>query len=86
MHSFAYPDHEKRIGEIATEMGFQYIALSSQIIPMVKIVFRGNTSCVDSYLSPSIQKYIVSFVSGFDSNLLNRVQLTFMQSDGGIVD
>jgi 5-oxoprolinase (ATP-hydrolysing) len=40
MHSYTYPDHEIMIGKIAQEIGFQQISLSSQVMPMVKLVSR----------------------------------------------
>uniref|UniRef100_H2Y9L4 5-oxoprolinase n=1 Tax=Ciona savignyi TaxID=51511 RepID=H2Y9L4_CIOSA len=93
MHSYTCADHEVRVGEIAMEMGFTQVSLSSKVMSMVKLVPRGFTgelenfknifSCVDAYLTPSIQKYLAGFQSGFDENLKN-IKLLFMQSDGGL--
>ena len=35
--------HEREVGEIALEMGFDQVSLSSTIMPMVRIVPRGYT-------------------------------------------
>ena len=43
MHSYIYPDHEKEVGLVATEMGFKHVSLSSDVMPMVRIVPRGFT-------------------------------------------
>eukprot|EP00126_Sphaerothecum_destruens_P007440 Sdes_comp19850_c0_seq1m12083 len=51
---------------------------------MIKIVSRGFTVCADAYLTPCIQRYVHNFCAGFDPHLLNRTQLLFMQSDGGL--
>jgi 5-oxoprolinase (ATP-hydrolysing) len=40
MHSYTYPNHELEIGTLAEKMGFSQISLSSQVMPMVKIVSR----------------------------------------------
>ena len=40
MHSYTYPQHELDIGALAESMGFLQISLSSQVMPMVKIVSR----------------------------------------------
>ena len=40
---FRYDVHEKRIGQIAKEMGFDHVSLSSDVMPMVRIVPRGYT-------------------------------------------
>lgn len=82
LHSYVYPQHELQIQELAQDMGFQQITLSSQIMPMIKLVTRGTSACVDAYLTPCIKRYLQSFASGFDKNL-DQVQILFMQSDGG---
>ena len=53
-------------------------------MPRVKLVERGQTCCVDAYLNPHIFRYLASFVKGFDDQLYSRVQVFFMQSDGGL--
>ncbi|HIN48162.1 MAG TPA: 5-oxoprolinase, partial [Deltaproteobacteria bacterium] len=77
--------HERQIGELAREIGYEQISLSHQVMPMVKMVARGDTTTVDAYLTPHIQNYLDSFRSGFSDNLQNT-QLLFMQSDGGLTD
>lgn len=83
MHAYAYPDHEILVGELARELGFEQISLSSRVTPMVKLVPRGDTTMVDAYLNPHIRRYLDSFRKGF-SDGLNRTDLLFMQSDGGL--
>ena len=83
MHSYMFPDHEKVVGKIAREMGFTHVSLSSDIMPMIRIVPRGYTATVDAYLTPCIKKYVEGFASGFKGNL-EGVNVTFMQSDGGL--
>ena len=39
----SYPRHEEEVGELALEMGFTHVSLSSKAMPMVKIVPRGFT-------------------------------------------
>ncbi|GFY72970.1 5-oxoprolinase [Trichonephila inaurata madagascariensis] len=83
MHSYLFPDHELYIKKIANEVGFEHISLSSEIMPMVRIVPRGHTACVDAYLTPCIKRYTSNFASGF-ANELKGVNVLFMQSDGGL--
>ncbi|RHY96995.1 hypothetical protein DYB35_006008 [Aphanomyces astaci] len=83
VHSYTFTQHEQQIGSLANELGFSQISLSSEIMPMIKMVPRGFTSCADAYLTPVIKDYLHSFCSGFDSNL-NDVKISFMQSDGGL--
>ena len=42
-HTSRYDVHEKEVGEIALEMGFEQVSLSSTIMPMVRVVPRGYT-------------------------------------------
>ena len=83
MHSYVYPDHERAIGALASELGFEQVSLSSQLVPMVRAVPRGHTACVDAYLTPKTREYLRAFLSGFDDGL-DRVKVSFMQSDGGL--
>lgn len=83
LHSYTFRAHEVAIGDLCKEMGFTQISLSSEVMPMVKAVPRGLTSCADAYLSPSIQRYLTTFKIGFDEGL-KKVELLFMQSDGGL--
>lgn len=83
LHAYAWPEHELAVGRLAAELGFAQISLSSQVMPMVKLVPRGDTTMVDAYLNPHIQKYLSSFRQGF-SGELDKTSLLFMQSDGGL--
>ena len=83
MHSYMNSQHEKRVGEIAASLGFGHISLSSQVMPMVRIVPRGFTASADAYLTPAIKKYLSGFSSGFKDNLAGT-NVLFMQSDGGL--
>lgn len=86
MHSYTFPDHEKVIGEIAAEIGFTQISLSSVAAPSIKIVPRGHAAVADAYLTPEIKKYIDGFVSGFEDLENCDCRCEFMQSDGGLVE
>jgi 5-oxoprolinase (ATP-hydrolysing) len=83
LHSYNYPDHEIIIGKIAKELGFKQISLSSEIMPMIKIVPRGDTAVIDAYLTPKIKEYLHGFQAGF-SGPFSKNNLLFMQSDGGL--
>lgn len=87
VNSFACPDHEIKIGEIASKMGFS-VALSSQLQPMIKVVPRGMSATADAYLTPVIKSYIDSISANFEGGLdgSHGCRVEFMQSDGGLVD
>lgn len=84
-HSFACPEHEIRIGNIAKELGFSHITLSHQAMPMIRLVNRGYTACAEAYLTPHVERYLASFTAGFKDQLRN-VDVLFMQSDGGLTN
>uniref|UniRef100_A0A452V620 5-oxoprolinase, ATP-hydrolysing n=1 Tax=Ursus maritimus TaxID=29073 RepID=A0A452V620_URSMA len=83
MHSYAWAQHEQQVGALAQELGFTHVSLSSEAMPMVRIVPRGHTACADAYLTPTIQRYVQGFRRGFQGQLKD-VQVLFMRSDGGL--
>ncbi|RPA93732.1 hypothetical protein L873DRAFT_1815448 [Choiromyces venosus 120613-1] len=95
MHSYTFPDHEQLIGKIAETIGFSHISLSSQLMPMIKLVPRATSATADAYLTPEIKRYISGFEKGFAGGLGREsvkkegskgARCEFMQSDGGLVD
>jgi N-methylhydantoinase A/acetone carboxylase, beta subunit len=51
-------DQELLLGRIARDLGFAHVSLSHEVMPMVKIVARGNTTVIDAYLTPHIKQYL----------------------------
>ncbi|KAI0251049.1 5-oxoprolinase [Lactifluus subvellereus] len=81
-HSYTFPEHELLVGKVASSLGFEHISLSSQLLPMIKMVPRGASATADAYLTPILRAYLDGFFEGFAQ--LPRVE--FMSSDGGLVD
>src|SRR5215469_14583365 len=79
LHGYRYPEHERRIADIAAAIGFSQISLSHTTSPLMKLVSRGDTTVVDAYLSPIMARY-VDHVSAE----LNGARVQFMQSNGGL--
>jgi 5-oxoprolinase (ATP-hydrolysing) len=69
LHSYTFPDHEKLVGEIAEDIGFTHISLSSQLMPMIKLVPRATSATADAYLTPEIRRYVAGFEKGFMGGL-----------------
>lgn len=82
-HSYACPEEELKIGAIAKELGFEYVILSHQAMPMQRLVNRGFTATAEAYLTPHVEKYLDNFRRGFHDKL-KGVEVLFMQSDGGL--
>ncbi|KAJ6364613.1 hypothetical protein OIU76_029554 [Salix suchowensis] len=83
MHSYTFPQHELAVEKLALGLGFRHVSLSSSLTPMVRAVPRGLTASVDAYLTPVIKEYLSGFMSKFDEGL-GKVNVLFMQSDGGL--
>lgn len=96
MHSYRYPDHEQIVAEIAQKIGLTQISVSSQLIPLIKFVSRGDTTVVDAYLSPILRRYVNQIsqelfppplsLSPSPPLFFPHPQLMFMQSNGGLVE
>ncbi|KAA8969653.1 hydantoinase B/oxoprolinase family protein [Mycobacterium sp.] len=81
LHSYLYPAHERQIGELAAQIGFDQVSLSSEVSPLMKLVPRGDTAVVDAYLSPVLRRYVNQV-----ADQLSGVRLMFMQSNGGLAE
>ncbi len=81
MHGYAYPEHERRVAELARAAGFSQVSASHETSPLMKLVGRGETTVVDAYLSPVLRRYVDGVAAQ-----LGDVRLRFMQSHGGLTD
>jgi 5-oxoprolinase (ATP-hydrolysing) len=83
VHGYRYPDHEKRVGEIAREIGFTQVSVSHDVESLIKFVSRGETTLADAYLTPVLNNYIKGLQSEL-ANIATPGRLLFMQSNGGL--
>ncbi len=102
MHGYRYSQHEKQVAEIAKEIGFTQISVSHEVSPLMKLIFRGDTTVVDAYLSPILRRYVEQITSQLSVGAVPPCppsslypppiphspfpKLMFMQSNGGLVD
>ena len=80
LHGWAYPAHERRLAEIAREVGFANVSVGSAISGLVKYVPRTDTCVADAYLSPVLDAYVERIARAFNET----TRLSFMQSSGGL--
>jgi 5-oxoprolinase (ATP-hydrolysing) len=91
MHAYRYADHERAVAALARELGFAQVSASHEVSPLIKLVGRGDTTVVDAYLSPILQRYVAQVAGelearGDDSSGSANAEprLMFMMSSGGL--
>lgn len=85
MHAYKFPEHEKRVAEIAEQIGFEQVSMSHEVSPLSKIVPRGETTVVDAYLTLILRRYVDRIADSVGSRN-EPGKLLFMQSSGGLTD
>ncbi|MDF9797386.1 5-oxoprolinase (ATP-hydrolyzing) [Catalinimonas alkaloidigena] len=80
MHSYLNNTHETMLAKALNEAGFNYVSLSSDLAPSIKILPRAKTALINAYLSPLVGDYLKSVKSKLDSS-----SLKVMTSAGGLV-
>jgi len=81
IHAWKYPEHERRLAELAREAGFVQVSVSHEVSPLLRLVPRGDTTVVDAYLSPILRRYVDRVAAE-----LAGTRLYFMQSNGGLAE
>jgi 5-oxoprolinase (ATP-hydrolysing) len=81
VHGYRFPVHELAAQAIARRIGFTQISVSHRVSPVIKFVPRGDTTVVDAYLSPILERYAQSLCAQMPG-----VRLLFMQSSGGLTE
>ncbi|MCZ8369968.1 MAG: hydantoinase B/oxoprolinase family protein [Porphyrobacter sp.] len=82
MHGWQHRDHEARLAAIAREAGFAQVSVSHEVVPLIRLIPRGDTTVVDAYLSPVLRRY----TDALAASLPAAGALRFMQSNGGLAD
>ena len=80
LHAYRHPAHEQRLGEIAAELGFAHVSLSHRVSPLPKLIYRGDTTVLDAYLTPVLRDYCRRLAAQ-----LPGADLRFMTSAGSLV-
>ncbi len=80
MHGYRFTQHETTLAEVAQDIGFTQVSASHRVAPLIKLIGRGDTTLVDAYLSPVLDRYVAGLSAALGQGAL------FMQSSGGLVD
>ncbi len=84
LHGHRYPAHEQRLGELARELGFPQVSLSSETEPLPRLVSRAATTLVDAYLGPVLRRRLGGLAQALGAEQKGGPRLFFMQSNGGL--
>jgi 5-oxoprolinase (ATP-hydrolysing) len=90
MHAYRYPEHEQRVAALARELGFPQVSVGHEVSPLIKLVGRGDTTVVDAYLSPILERYVdqvggdLSAGGPASAQPNDAARLMFMMSSGGL--
>jgi N-methylhydantoinase A len=79
LHSYANPEHERRLGQALAAAGFR-VSLSSRILPEFREFERASTTVVNAMVSPVMETYL----ERLEQELRPR-PLKIMQSNGGSI-
>jgi 5-oxoprolinase (ATP-hydrolysing) len=82
MHGWRHTKHEAQLAKVAAELGFTQVSVSHEVAPLIKLIGRGDTTVVDAYLSPVLQRYVDVIAKGLPAD----TGLHFMQSNGGLAE
>ena len=86
LHSYANPEHERRVGEILREeLPDCFISLSIDVLPQKLEYERTSTVVINSYVGPPMKRYVRSMLDQLSQAGVNG-RLMIMQSNGGILD
>lgn len=86
LHSYANPDHERRVGDcLRAAFPDAFISLSVDILPEIREYERTSTTVINALVGPPMRAYLQSLLDSLAAKgLPKRIQM--MQSAGGIVD
>lgn len=81
LHSYANPAHERALAGLLDRIGFEHVACSCDLAPLIKILPRAETAVVEAFLAPVLTEYLKQV-----SETAQGGKLHVMTSAGGLVD
>ena len=85
INSYKNPKHEKTAKKIASSLlkGIP-VSISSEVVPEMQEYERTETTVVNSYVRPQVEKYVENLTKNLDKSLGKNTQLSILRSDGGL--
>jgi len=85
MNSFANNQHEEEAAGIVSEkLPETYLTVSSRLSPSIRFYDRVSTTVLNSYVGPTLRRYLRSLVSKLQQAQFGGI-LLIMQSNGGVI-
>ena len=86
LHSYANPEHERRIGAMLAErLPGVFVSLSVDVLPEIREYERTSTTVINSFVGPPVKSYLDSLARRLTAAGLPG-RFFMMHSAGGIVD
>ena len=79
LHSYRNPSHEQALAKVLREAGLRHVSISSELVPLIKILPRAETAVVDAYLAPVVGTYLDRVAA-----VVGEEELHVMTSAGGL--
>ena len=79
LHGYLYWEHEEKAAAIAEKVGFKSVSVSHEVVPLMKLLTRGETTVADACLTPVLEDYVTELEAA-----LAGTPLFFVQSNGGL--
>ena len=78
-------EHEERARDIAREVFVDTpISISSEVVPEMQEYERTETTVVNSYVRPEVERYVNNLRTALASRMGEDTQLSILRSDGGL--
>ncbi len=84
LHAYRNPVHEQQLALAVREAGFDYVSVSHELSPVIKLLPRTRTALVNAYLAPVIHHYLDRIASTIGV-ARGTSDLLVMSSAGGLV-
>lgn len=85
LHSYANPEHERRVRELAHEIAPHVpVTLSSEVLPELGEYERTLTATVNAWVGPKVSHYLDGLQAGLTKQQI-RATVHILRSDGGML-
>ncbi|RWA77095.1 hydantoinase/oxoprolinase family protein [Mesorhizobium sp.] len=85
LHSYRFPDHERRAGALLRKLlPGCFVTLSVDVLPQIREYERTSTTVVNAYVGPPVKRYL----EGMEADLAAagcNARISVMQSSGGSI-